>query len=149
MSFGQNYTPNVSGLELKDINDFDIVVENINKNNLGISREFIDSKVKLMLRKNGISPSYNKSGPYLYINLFLREDLSVSGKSFGFSFVLTIEFKRLVVYGYEGNLFETVGPTWEKTNHLATNASRARQGVIDMLQDVIDQFSVSLIDAND
>ena len=149
-----------TGLELNDISDFIVICETPNSDGerIGLSKKSIEAKVKLALRGNGTPSKGKKGSPYLYINIFVREDNTTSGKSLGHSISIELSFHRIVTYlKFGGNYatkmpeYATTGITWNlPEENLAIPASYdTKSEIMQILLEMVDQFSIALLEANE
>ena len=160
IAWGQSqYVTVGTGLELETINDFDILVESYDDNpiykNIGLTSQYIETKVKLALRSNGIIPEGTKSSSrYLYVNINMLYDM-------GYIVNIALQFKRPVQYLINEDLtvlhkFDDVdnvrykfGVATYSKNMLVTTPSQGALGhIVSQLVIMIDKFSLALLEAN-
>ena len=148
-----------TGLELETINNFEIVVEPYDDNpiykNIGLTSQYIETKVKLALRSNGIIPSGgNNLTRYLYVNINMLYDR-------GYTYNINLMFKRPVQYPINEDLyvihkFDEVDnvryqfgvATYSKNMLITTPPQGALDHIVSSLVMMIDKFSLALLEAN-
>ena len=148
-----------TGLELSDISDFDVLCEQLNEagKKIGLNQESIKAKVKLTLRGNGTPSKGNDISPYLYINIFVREDKTKSGNILGHAVNITMEFRRFVSYdtysppSFEKKVWGKYAGTWFLPDwHLTISRDDPlRPKIMGNLLEMVDQFSIALLEANE
>ena len=160
IAWGQNITEG-TGLELETINDFAIVVEPYDDfphyKNLGLTAEYIETKVKLTLRSNGIIPSPSGRTKYLYVNINMKmiNDMGYVGD-------VSIDFRRPVQYplsddNYVFRKFNEVdnvryqysAVTYHDSALFTTPQEGALDYIVSVLVTKIDKFSLALLEANE
>jgi len=160
IAWGQMVTTRGTGLELNPISDFGVICERISSDGkrIGLNAESVEAKVKLSLRGNGTPSKGKKGSPYLYINIFVREDVTTSGRSLGHSVVIEVSFHRLVMYHSDANAhfammpeYGKFGRTWsvpERNLGLPPFADTKSEIMREILE-MVDRFSIALLEANE
>ena len=161
IAWGQNQTviKEGTGLEITTINDFNLIVEEYSGDpvykKIGLTSQYIETKVKLALRSNGIIPDQGSGNKKLYINIKILEDQ-------GYIYSINTEFMRPVQYpiNYKSFVFNRFDEfddvrykygvtTYSKAGVGATGYQGALENIMSHLLIYIDDFSIALLEAND
>ena len=92
----------------------------------------------------------------LYINIFVREDKTISGRSLGYSVSIKMYLLRNLKYQVlspdlsEVKEYRVSSPSWwPPAYHLPLSSSNAKSKIMDNLLELVDQFSIALLEANE
>ncbi len=107
---------------------------------IGLTRQLIQSKVELQLRRNGITPTTAEAslelGYYLYINVNVIDSSSST----------SVEFIRIVTYIVDDKIYKITAATWTKGSVVTHSNAKI---VIDQLLDDIDIFCNEFLSVNE
>ena len=125
-----------SGLKNDSLNNFKILVERINENSLGITREHIEDITYMALFANGIKPVKNNDN-FLYINITTTS----------MAFQISLEFQRTVFYLVNRKKYRNfTSATWVRGT-TGTHGQK-KMYITDALRELIDKFSIDYIKVN-
>ena len=144
-SFADNYKV------LGNYKELHVVVEELDKNSVGVTRKNLERTVKLRLMKNGIKPiTDTRSKHYLYLRVNIM-DILYPIKAIGVAVKLDITLQKYssdYVSADHGASRDHV-PTTILSSHdggLALKTSKA--GVLEVVEEEIDTFILKYLEAN-
>lgn len=130
-----------SGLEVPPGTKVYVLVEDVSEDakKSGLTKELIESKVELQLRRNGIAVGTREDG--FESDLYLYVVVGVTTNAFA----VNIDFMRKVYYHVGDNIHSVRGSTYSKSGSGIYGNS---QYMIQMLIDFIDLFSNDFLKSN-
>ena len=132
-----------SGVELPKNAPVPVLVENVRpkEDDLGLTREFILSKVELELRRNGITPedgSVSDRGYFIYINV------SVTGDAYAWE----VSFGRQIEYDVKGKKYRRLSHTYSKEGYGTYGVeSEARNVIMNEVISAVDILSNKILES--
>jgi hypothetical protein len=136
----------LSGLEVENPNKLGYLVEDLSQDglNIGLSKEDIETKIKLKFRQYNIEPT-ELSGDihnYLYVNV------NVVGENI-VAFNVTIDFERLVRFNVYNITYTHYGAaTYNRSFTGVVGANSANDAVMNSLDKLLDNFVSNYLDVN-
>ena len=126
----------LSGLKNDSLNNFQILVEVVAENSLGITDKYLEDITTMALFANGIKPMEDNTN-YLYIKF----------TTIGSAFNLGIHFKRSTFSIINRKKYRFYGAvTWSKA--FTGTHGQNKMFITDSLRELIDKFSIAYIKAN-
>ena len=151
-----NAADDVSKITLEGVESFFIGVEYLSEDakNLGLSRELIQSKVEVQLRKDGLpvvdeatkdeslkKPGYG--GEYLYVQI-----TAAKLDSGYFAFYIDLEFCQIVKL-YRNGAWGPEATTWDTGRIGLMTSAPGKDEIIGDLLDLVDEFSNDFLSVNE
>ncbi len=103
-----------SGLELDDIQDFEIVIENLSKDaiELGLTSNHFEYIIINFLIENGTASNTKKSSQTLFINIEINNEKIGIETTKGLSYSISLSFKRPIHYTANAKSYTKTVNTW-------------------------------------
>jgi hypothetical protein len=126
-------------LEVEDPREIYVFIAPLSEDDqkIGLTRDLIQTKVELQLRRNGITPNTvavaeNITHPYLTVTVIISGD----------AFSILIFFSRIVYFSVNGRTYETMATVWSKgsTGIYANQSSFILQSLADRLDSFINGY---------
>lgn len=110
--FQPGYSQSAKAERLRGIDSVQVVIEDLDETarDVGLSVQFVRTKVELELRKAGIRVYEAKGGPYLYVNVNVI-GTTKQKPSLAFAFNVDVQMNRMVLFAEElGSVLVDRGP---------------------------------------
>ena len=131
------------GLKVKgNYKELRILVESIQDNEAGLTKESVLRKTKLKLLANGIKPTENRSTPhYLYVNINVMEDGTV--------YRIDVELKKYAVsYGVDASITGPVFKPYQGPYGSIGSSGRDDTFITNHLEAILDMFLLDYLESN-
>jgi hypothetical protein len=126
---------------------FDVVVEAINENAFGLTRDDLQTDVELRCREAGIKLE-KVLAPFLYINVSLLEEHYVGGQSMNAHAVFVeVGFEQEVLLKRDPTI-SVVAMTWWVGEMLTGPSSNLREFCRQTVRDQVDKFLNAFLEQN-
>ena len=152
-AIAQNYRIMGTGLELDRLNDFEIIIDDFNDvaNTLGIKKDYFETKIILLLNKNGTPPNILPTSNFLFVKINFIDMHSFSKIENQFFASISISFHRLIGYDALSKRYSKKGQLWHSDTDyipIRINLENFRKDIMKVVEKKINQFSKSLLLAN-
>ena len=134
-TFGQA-NKSAEALTVRNYKDLPIVVENVNTNSFGITRDAIKTRTELRVRSSGLRPIEGDGTQWVYVQVNVV----------GVGYAIKVSFRRKVFwYRLDGSITSDIGSVWETgSTGTTTNAGY----VMESLDQILDKFLNAYLKAN-
>ena len=151
--WSKNYNIMGTGLELNNIQDFEIIIENLSNDAiaLGLTTNHFEYIIINTLTENGTTSNTKKSSQKLYIDIEINNEKIGIEATRGLSYSILLSFKRPIQYTTNSKSYTKIVNTWTlKKNFLVMpeNLLSVKKIISNELIKLLDNFSSALLRAN-
>ena len=137
----------VTRSSLRGVEAFDVAVEAINENALGLTRDDLQTDVELRCRQAGIKLE-EIPAPYLYINVALLEEHYVGGKpTNAYAAFVDVRFEQEVLLERDPGI-HVVAATWSVGEMVTGPSTELRELCRQAVRDQVDKFLDAFLEQN-
>ncbi len=142
-----------TGLELDRMNDFTVIMKEFDKNalSIGLNENYFDSKINLLLDKNGTPASTTLTNNSLSIELKIINNLKPRNVKNHYYAFIAIKFSRPSGYKAAARKYTKVSDVWSTESTFVPmhgDLDRFKNEIMIVIENKINKFSNSLIKAN-
>lgn len=128
----------ITRLSLRGVKAFDVVVEAIDENAFGLTRDDLQTDVELRCRQAGIKLE-KVTAPYLYINVTPLEVKYADGRLNVYAVNVEIKFEQVVLLE-RAPAIRMAAPTWSAGKMVTSPSRDFRRFCLESVQDTVDKF---------